>query len=286
MHTAVYLLTPYLGCILFFCLMQQLLPGRVRWWLMPLLLTPMLLSHVPKLLWGSTSAAAQTASLLGGLAMYIGYPLLLFGGRRWKRLAVSLFLAVVQILSDMLCFTLCSPRFGTSAEQYSLQQLVLYTAISLTLFALLGSCCVLAFRWISMQRFRRFYLLFLAFPVSQHILLFYCLYSDFYAPWLFLGVMLGLGADLALLAYTVAREKREQLEAELRQLQRAMELEQLRYQALDTQREQLAHVRHDLNNALAAIRYLIQSGERSEARRLLRQLQDSLDRAGQEAEHG
>lgn len=91
-----------------------------------------------------------------------------------------------------------------------------------------------------------------------------------------LGVIAGLGAEIALLGYTISQEKKAALEEELGKVRHMMELEQAHYKGVEERQEEMARIRHDFNNQLATIGQLIRHGESSDAQHMIRLLADGI----------
>ena len=79
------------------------------------------------------------------------------------------------------------------------------------------------------------------------------------------------------LCYILSHDKNEQLEARLNETRRQMELEQARNKELDLRQEEMAKIRHDFNNQLAAIVQLVCMGEDKAAQEVLDALADEID---------
>lgn len=90
-------------------------------------------------------------------------------------------------------------------------------------------------------------------------------------------MVLSGGAIIALLHYVVSLENKAALEDELRSTRHAMELEQIHYKSVEERREELARIRHDFNNQLAAIGYLIRMEETADAEKMIRQLSADIE---------
>lgn len=285
MDKIVFLVTPYVGCVLLFLLVRQILPGKVGILGMVLSLLPVMLAHVPKCIWGSDSTAAQTISLCSALLIYTIYPLAFFQGAKWKRIFVSVFFFAVQMLAETVCFVIFVPHFGASFERYPLVQAVAYSAVSLCIFALIGMLVVLLFRMVSLRDFKLFYFLLLVFPVSQFMMLFYIIYRNYSPLWLLCSVILGLVAEVMLLGYTITREKKAALTRELDEVKHLLALERVYYREIEERQEKLAQIRHDFNNQLSVIEQLVKSGACDDAEKMIQSLERDInnDSRGEDA---
>lgn len=267
----------YLPILIF---MSMVVPTRLRrWWQYLLVAFGVCLFNAPKVLWGAYSAPANVFRLLAGVVILFLIPYLLYEGPVWKRLLTNLLFYFTQALAEMLSLSLmeslhlidvalirsANTTFATFTDTAA------YTAVGLLGQLLLGSGMVILSRSLAARRFSGIYL-----PV---ILILAGLYFNYYAyianaglmVWL-ACVLLGGSGALFLLYYVVALEKKTALEVELRDIHYTMELEQSHYQAVEARREELAKIRHDFNNQLAAISLLMQSGDDADAKTMLRQL--------------
>lgn len=192
-----------------------------------------------------------------------------FGGSLWKRILVSLFFLVLSGFADALFLFMVG--FDTDLNKWSFQEAVFYFALSLPVLTIIYSVAVMAFRMVMMQKFQPFYLLYLAFPFSHFLLLYYNMIWMNRAVWV-AGAVIGLASDMVLLVYTASQERKTALENELKESRHIMELERAHYQAVEARREELSRIRHDFNNQLAVIGHLIHKGEEEDARQIISRL--------------
>ena len=194
-------------------------------------------------------------------------------------MAYSLLFLVIAMFSD--CITLISFEmfFGVDTAALSLMELIAYAAMTWSIFSVLSLFFVSAMRSISMRRFSIFYILFPIFPLSQQILIVcsvYRLQNVFFA----IGIVLGIAADIGLLWYTIAHEKKMELENRVREFGYMIEAERLHCEELERRQKQLSHIRHDFNNQLAAIGQLIRQGEAADAERMIHEISDDIRSTG------
>ena len=64
---------------------------------------------------------------------------------------------------------------------------------------------------------------------------------------------------------------------EVRELQHAMELEKVHYEQIEARREEMAKLRHDYNNVITSVMYLIENGKTEEAREIMRDLSERIN---------
>ena len=75
-----------------------------------------------------------------------------------------------------------------------------------------------------------------------------------------------------------AQEEQQQMMEEVRELQHAMELEKVHYEQIEARREEMAKLRHDYNNVITSVMYLIENGKTEEAREIMRDLSERISR--------
>ena len=271
----------YLPLLIF---MSMVVPSRMHHgWQVPLVAFGVCLFNAPKVLWGAYSAPANVFRLLVGVVLLLLIPLLLYKGPVWKRLLTNVLLYSGQAVSEILALSLMEQFQRISLEQIRAGNMAfagfgdsaLYTAVGLLGQILFGSGVVILSRSLTARRFSGIYL-----PV---LLILAGIYMNYYAYIADAGLMvwcacvfLSGGAILFLLYYVISLEKKAALEAELRDTRHRMALEQSYYRAVEARREELARIRHDFNNQLAAIGFLIQSGDEADAQTMLRQLSEDI----------
>ena len=156
-------------------------------------------------------------------------------------------------------------------------QLITYMIAGWSAYIVVCSFCVVLGRMISARKFQPFHVVFMVFPISQLILVYCGIFNILNIFWV-LGVLLGLGAEIALLGYTIAQEKKAALEEELSKTRHTMELEHAHYKAVEERQEEMARIRHDFNNQLATIGQLIRQGESGDAKHMIGLLADGISR--------
>ena len=75
-----------------------------------------------------------------------------------------------------------------------------------------------------------------------------------------------------------AQEEQQQMMEEVRELQHVMELEKVHYEQIEARREEMAKLRHDYNNVITSVMYLIENGKTEEAREIMRDLSERINR--------
>lgn len=230
----------------------------------------------------------------------------LFQGKFWRRVIVYWYFDIIKVICEAMAFIpimLYQARHGfhgqwawiVSSTETSVMAKLVYTLTYLSIFLMISSFSLKIWRRILLKKFQPFYLLFILLPMGQMFslallirpnmgnLLFGILLN--FAPdtetlYRFLalfGILLCLVADIALLAYTISHEKKASLEEELHEIRYVTELEQAHYQELEQRRDELAKLRHDFNNQLAAISHLARSGDEGAAQALIESLSREIN---------
>lgn len=259
---------------LMFASIGLVLPRRYGVWsyLAGALLVDLLL--ILKFIFGFFSWQALLCSGLGFILQMIVFPVILYRAAWWKCICLALYFMMGMVLAEGYTFAL----YGKDPEGLFISgEITTYIVSCFAICFLFNILSVLAFRFISMRRFRKFYLLFIIFPVSWLLIIQYILLSlpdiVFYT-----AMLLGFLSCFALLYYTLEQEKKTALEQELRDIRHTMELEQSHYRAMEERREELARIRHDFNNQLAVIGRLVESGEKEDAGQMIRCMAEDIDR--------
>lgn len=253
----------------------MIVPTRLRrWWQYLLVAFGVCCFNVPKVVWGAYSAPAVVFRLLAGPVVLIVIPVFLFKGPVWKRLLTNFLLYIGQAVAEMVALSLlrdldvireANVVFTTIAETAS------YTAVGMLVYTLVGSGVVILARSLQAKRFSGVYLPVVAILFSLFLTYYAYISSTSILLWCVCSLM-GSASALFLLYYVIELERKTELEAELRDIHYTMELEQSHYRAVEARREELAKIRHDFNNQLAAISALLQSGDRADAQTMLSQL--------------
>ncbi len=276
---AMYYIAPALSAgLLFFC-MGRLFPLRARVWVIVLCALLVPLGNVPKLIWGVFSMESNLVRALFFPILSFVFPLALFCGSVWKRLTVNMLLYACQMLGEASFTLLLLGPEGVrdvSVEQF-VEIAVPYVVITLSIDAA-ASCAVVFFaRALTLRRFSPVYLSAMLFPLSLMGVTFAGTTGDV-ASWFWTGsVVLGL-VSVGVLTYCLASiEDRQRLEQELRETRHTMELEQAHYRAVEERQEELARIRHDFKNQLAAVSALLQADAGADARRMIGDLSRAID---------
>ena len=271
---------PFLVYLIHPIFMGMVIPSRLkRWWHIVLLAAFISLFNLPKAIWGIYSVPANVFRILSIPVLHIAVPLLFFEGAVWKRLMTNLLMFTGQIVGEgVAVWTVTTPaniRVENVVTQ-SFGDAVIYAVVAMFCNALFNCLMVIFARSLQARGFSRVYI-----PTIFIVLglwgMFYAYISDTNGLLCCICMVLAGGAGIALLHYVVSLENKAALEEELRSTRHAMELEQIHYKSVEERREELARIRHDFNNQLAAIGYLIRMEETADAEKMIRQLSEDIE---------
>lgn len=92
------------------------------------------------------------------------------------------------------------------------------------------------------------------------------------------GVLIGIVFCIMLPVIISETEKRELAEAELEELNRSYELEEVHIRLLEQKQEQIAKMRHDFNNQLTVVMSLINIGKQTDAEEMLQEMKENIEK--------
>ncbi|PWM71878.1 MAG: hypothetical protein DBX59_07825 [Bacillota bacterium] len=265
------------GILVFF--MSRLFPIRLKLWQLILMVLFLPTGNFPKLIWGPFSLVSGIVRVIFIPIGFVLYPLLMFRGSVWRRLAVNLSLFACQMLGEMTATSLFIGVKMTETIDISrdiLPIFIPYSLITVSVDVTASYAVVFFAKALESKRFSRLYIPAFLFPLS----LMGISYSSVtpVGSWIFiLSILLGCGALTALMYLLGSLEEKQVLEIQLQETRHAMELEQAYYRSVEEQREKLSLIRHDFKNQLASISALLQLGEEQEARQMIGSVSQTID---------
>ena len=233
--------------------------------------------------------------------------LFLFKGKIWKKYIVWWYFELLRVMCEAVAYVptayIETININTITMQSNPGLRLLFLAVFISLFSLIGSLSVKIWRNILMRRFHPYYIFFIALPMGQRYALsrimrpsmgdwFFGILINFveretaYDMLSIAGTITCLVASAAMLYYVTANEKKAAIEAELLEARREMELKQARYSETAMRSEELAMIRHDFNNQLASIVQLVRAGEDGTARDIISALTNEINPQIQPASDG
>ena len=221
--------------------------------------------------------------LISGVLLWMVLALLLYRDPIWKRVTAVLLTLCVNIFLDsslMLLFYLVNPALLDQAAGCNVYAVVMNITAEAVL-VLVYMCTLQLWNLIRDRRLIKGYLPTLLLPVSQAC---FALrfnvgiggHSNSYSMVFFLGAILGLCLDIYWMYDLLYRSRQTEVEQELKEMHHVMELEHVHYQEIESKREEVAKIRHDINNQILAARHLISEGDTERSEHMLEQLLEQV----------
>ena len=218
-----------------------------------------------------------------GVLLWMVLALLLYRDPIWKRVTAVLLTLCVNIFLDsslMLLFYLVNPALLDQAAGCNVYAVVMNITAEAVL-VLVYMCTLQLWNLIRDRRLIKGYLPTLLLPVSQAC---FALrfnvgiggHSNSYSMVFFLGAILGLCLDIYWMYDLLYRSRQTEVEQELKEMHHVMELEHVHYQEIESKREEIAKIRHDINNQILAARHLINEGDTERSEHMLDQLLEQV----------
>ena len=261
-----------------------------------LLLTPKYSQRVCLVVWSVTALwmpvgrsiqmayeSMKPVIFMSGVLLWMALALLLYRDPVWKRVTAVLLTLCVNIFLDsslMLLFYLVNPALLDHAAGCNVYAVVMNITAEAVL-VLVYMCTLQLWNLIRDRRLIKGYLPTLLLPVSQAC---FALrfnvgvggHSDSYSMAFFLGAILGLCLDIYWMYELLYRSRRTEAERKLKEMHHVMELEHVHYQEIESKREEVAKIRHDINNQILTARHLISGGDTERSEHMLDQLMEQV----------
>ena len=261
-----------------------------------LLLTPKYSQKFCMLIWILTSWTLPVGRMIQMHSENLKPFFLLFQVIKWIVIASLLYRDAIwkKIVSAML--TLCANVFGDALmififyfvnpsyleEVTEIDAHVNIMAVSAQAVLLVVYMCFLQlWNLIRNRHLIKGYLPLLLLPISQG---FFSVWADLseenrassYSIAFFLGAFLGFCLDIYWMYELLYRSRRTEAERKLKEMHHVMELEHVHYQEIESKREEVAKIRHDINNQILAARHLISEGDTERSEHMLEQLLEQV----------
>ena len=213
-------------------------------------------------------------------ALYVGYYVVLFTGYLWQKILYVVMEAFIACIAEMITQVLLEDAL-IEAESLELDQpiMIIYLIYMYILFSLLLGIFTLVWRkWVSGKVYNlKICLIFAIFPLSQIIML--CninlkIYREMTpgGMWSIIGILIGITADVLLLVMLLRQQRMQEMSIQLKEIEKAWEVEQNHYRDIEMRREELAKVRHDLSEQFMVIQQLIHKSDNEKAEEMLNTL--------------
>lgn len=201
-------------------------------------------------------------------------------GSLWKKI---LFIAL-QEMSAFLAEIFIMFIFRDTFEKCSVgdvhipEIMLLYILIGLSVDTFYLVVLLVWRRFVMKKAFRtRSILLFLPFPISQVMLISVCfeyvrIRSSGVTYYVLVGAVLSFLADAALMVTMINQQQMDDMRIHLMEMQNARLIEQKHYEEIENRREELAKIRHDLNEQFILMSELNERGDKDKVAEMLTRL--------------
>ena len=92
--------------------------------------------------------------------------------------------------------------------------------------------------------------------------------------WTVISIFIGITADVLLLVMLLRQQKMQDMSIQLKEIEKAWEVEQNHYRDIEARREELTKIRHDMSEQFIVIQQLIHQGNNEKAEEMLNTLKE------------
>ena len=243
----------------------------------PIGIAKMLLNH---------NIGLRNIFILTNITLLILYAHKRFIGQLWKKVVFILFYYLCNYIAEIIVQLLMEDELSIAFRENP------YSTVTVTFFLIylfiLSTFFFLLFLYIwrkigTTERYTfKSFVVFVIFPASQ-LLMIASMSSgifEFDTPRGMLalsGIMIGLVADILLLYTLFRQQSMHEMSIRLHSIQKAWDVEQNHYEEIEARREELAKIRHDLNEQFYVIDELISTNNIDKAQQMLHTLREYVD---------
>ena len=225
----------------------------------------------------NSNAGIRTLCIFVAMLGMIIYAHLLLKGYLWQKVLFVVLEVVCSFFAEMCVQIIWNDKFAQydtlSLDMPFMLQMNVYIYMFLTILYVM--CLFLLRKAYDL----RVFLLFSVFPVSQ-ILLVSSINDKIYTGITASGVIticgffIGILSDIMLLYILLKQQSMQEMKVRILQMQMAWDAEHAHYEEIESRRNELAKIRHDLNDHFIVIKELLNSGENGKANEMLDTLID------------
>ena len=229
----------------------------------------------------NSNAGIRTLCIFVAMLGMIIYAHLLLKGYLWQKVQFVILEVVCSFFAEMCVQIIWNDKFAQydtlSLDMPFMLQMNVYIYMFLTILYVM---CLFLWRKVLRKAYDlRVFLLFSVFPVSQ-ILLVSSINDKIYTGITASGVIticgffIGILSDIMLLYILLKQQSMQEMKVRIVQMQMAWDAEHAHYEEIESRRNELAKIRHDLNDHFIVIKELLNSGENGKANEMLDTLID------------
>lgn len=229
----------------------------------------------------NSNAGIRTLCIFVAMLGMIIYAHLLLKGYLWQKVLFVILEVVCSFFAEMCVQIIWNDKFAQydtlSLDMPFMLQMNVYIYMFLTILYVM---CLFLWRKVLRKAYDlRVFLLFSVFLVSQ-ILLVSSINDKIYTGITASGVIticgffIGILSDIMLLYILLKQQSMQEMKVRIVQMQMAWDAEHAHYEEIVSRRNELAKIRHDLNDHFIVIKELLNSGENGKANEMLDTLID------------
>lgn len=229
----------------------------------------------------NSNAGIRTLCIFVAMLGMIIYTHLLLKGYLWQKVLFVILEVVCSFFAEMCVQIIWNDKFAQydtlSLDMPFMLQMNVYIYMFLTILYVM---CLFLWRKVLRKAYDlRVFLLFSVFLVSQ-ILLVSSINDKIYTGITASGVIticgffIGILSDIMLLYILLKQQSMQEMKVRIVQMQMAWDAEHAHYEEIESRRNELAKIRHDLNDHFIVIKELLNSGENGKANEMLDTLID------------
>lgn len=229
----------------------------------------------------NSNAGIRTLCIFVAMLGMVIYAHLLLKGYLWQKVLFVILEVVCSFFAEMCVQIIWNDKFAQydtlSLDMPFMLQMNVYIYMFLTILYVM---CLFLWRKVLRKAYDlRVFLLFSVFPVSQ-ILLVSSINDKIYTGITASGVIticgffIGILSDIMLLYILLKQQSMQEMKVRIVQMQMAWDAEHAHYEEIESRRNELAKIRHDLNDHFIVIKELLNSGENGKANEMLDTLID------------
>ena len=208
---------------------------------------------------------------------------LLYRDAIWKKIVSAMLTLCANVFGDALMifiFYFVNPSYLEEVTEIDAHVNIMAVSAQAVLLVVY-MCFLQLWNLIRNRHLIKGYLPLLLLPISQG---FFSVWADLseenrassYSIAFFLGAFLGFCLDIYWMYELLYRSRRTEAERKLKEMQHIMELENIHYQEIESKREEVSKIRHDINNQILAARHLISEGDTERSEHMLDQLLEQV----------
>ena len=229
----------------------------------------------------NSNAGIRTLCIFVAMFGMIIYAHLLLKGYLWQKVLFVILEVVCSFFAEMCVQIIWNDKFAQydtlSLDMPFMLQMNVYIYMFLTILYVM--CLFLWRKIIGKSYDLKVFFLFSVFPVSQILLLSSIndkIYTGITASGLvaIMGFLIGIISDVLLLYILLKQQSMQEMKVRIVQMQMAWDAEHAHYEEIESRRNELAKIRHDLNDHFIVIKELLNSGENGKANEMLDTLID------------